>query len=193
MDYAALVRDLGRPLTAVEVGQALLDAAGDRYQGVCANCSLVQFPHSGATYLFDFASGVDGEQEDRTVAAWTVTPAAVARRDVSYQRGFPLAADPDSSPVDRGHLIPHLSGGEFGPNIFRQDRALNRGWSDEGKRYRALEREAAAAPGSFYFGHLLYQDDTAYPMAIEIGILRDGTLYVDRFQNRFRAADRPDS
>jgi len=66
------------------------------------------------------------------VAAWAVTPAAVARRDVSYQRGFPLAVDPGGSPVDRGHLIPHLSGGEFGPNIFRQDRALNRGWSDEG-------------------------------------------------------------
>ena len=70
------------------------------------------------------------------MAAWAVTPAAVARRDVSYQRGFPLTADPAGPPVDRGHLIPHLSGGEFGPNIFRQDRALNRGWSDEGKRFR---------------------------------------------------------
>lgn len=68
-------------------------------------------------------------------------------RDVSYQRGFPLAADPGSLPVDRGHLIPNLSGGEFGPNIFRQDRSLNRGWSQEGRRFRALEREAAAIPG----------------------------------------------
>ncbi len=184
MDYAGLVGDLSRPLTAVVVGQVLLDAAGDRYQGVCTRCSLVQFTQSGATYLFDFASAVDAEQEDRTVAAWAVTP-AVARRDVSYQRGFPLAADLGGPPVDRGHLMPHLSGEEFGPNIFRQDRALNRGWSDEGKRFRGLEREAAAVPGTFYFGHLLYQDDTAYPMAIEIGILRDGTLHVDRFQNRF--------
>lgn len=185
VDYAGLVGDLSRPLAAVEVGQVLLDATGDRYQGACKHCSLVQFTQSGATYLFDLASAVDAEQEDRTVAAWAATPAAVARRDVSYQRGFPLAADPGGPPVDRGHLIPHLSGGEFGPNIFRQDRTLNRGWSDEGKRFRALEREAAAAPGTFYFGHLLYQDDTAYPMAIEIGILRDGTLHVDRFQNRF--------
>lgn len=46
-----------------------------------------------ATYLFDLASAADAEQEDRTVAAWAVTPAAVARQDVSYQRGFPLAAD----------------------------------------------------------------------------------------------------
>lgn len=185
VDYTRLVEDLSRPLAPAEVGQVLLGAAGDRYQRVCTHCSLVQFTQSGATYLFDLASAVDAEQEDRTVAAWAITPAAVARRDVSYQRGFPLAADPGGPPVDRGHLIPHLSGGEFGPNIFRQDRALNRGWSDEGKRFRALEREAAAVPGTFYFGHLLYQDDTAYPMAIEIGILRDGTLHVDRFQNRF--------
>jgi hypothetical protein len=185
VDYAGLAGDLSRPLVPVEVGQVLLGAARDRYQRVRTHCSLVQFTQSGATYLFDLASAVDAEQEDRTVAAWTITPAAVARRDVAYQRGFPLAADPGDPPVDRGHLIPHLSGGEFGPNIFRQDRALNRGWSDEGKRFRALEREAAAAPSTFYFGHLLYQDDTAYPMAIEIGILRDGTLHVDRFQNRF--------
>ena len=153
VDYDGLAGDLSRPLVPVEMGQVLLSAAGDRYQGVCTRCSLVQFTQSGATYLFDFASAVDAEQEDRTVAAWAVTPAAVARRDVSYQRGFPLAADPGGPPVDRGHLIPHLSGGEFGPNIFRQDRALNRGWSDEGKRFRALEREAAAA------GHLAAATD----------------------------------
>lgn len=101
MDYAGLVGDLSRPLTAVAVGQVLLDAAGDRYQGVCPRCSLVQFTQSGATYLFDLASAADAEQEDRTVAAWAVTPAAVARRDVSYQRGFPLAADLGGPPVDR--------------------------------------------------------------------------------------------
>jgi hypothetical protein len=184
VDYAGLVRDLSRPLTPADVGQVLLGAATDHYQRVCPHCSLVQFTQSGATYLFDLASAVSAEHEDRTVAAWAVTPTAVARRDVSYQRGFPLAADPGGPLVDRGHLIPHLSGGEFGPNIFRQDRALNRGWSDEGRRFRALEREAAASPGTFYFGHLLYQDDTAYPMAIEIGILRDATLHAERFQNR---------
>ena len=58
------------------------------------DCSLVQFMQSGATYLFDLASAVGAGQEDRTVAAWTVTPATVSKRDVSYQRGFPLAADP---------------------------------------------------------------------------------------------------
>ena len=93
----------------------LLGAVGDRYDRTYPGCSLVQFTQSGATYLFDLASAVGAEQEDRTVAAWTVTPATVNKRDVSYQRGFPLAADPGSLPVDRGHLIPNLSGGEFGP------------------------------------------------------------------------------
>jgi hypothetical protein len=118
------------------------------------------------------------------VAAWTITPPPVVRRDVSYQRGFPLPPDPDGTPADRGHLIPHLSGGEFGPNIFRQHRDLNRGWSEQGKRFRALEREAAARPGTFYFGHLLYADDTDYPADIETGLLRDTTLHVERFRNR---------
>jgi len=185
VEYEGLVRDLGMPLVPAEVGEVLLGAVAERYERVCPDCSLVQFMQSGATYLFDLASAVGAGQEDRTVAAWTVTPATVNKRDVFHQRGFPLAADPGGPPADRGHLIPNLSGGEFGPNIFRQDRSLNRGWSQEGRRFRALEREAAAIPGTFYFGHLLCDDDTADPVEIEIGILRGGTLHVERFQNRF--------
>ena len=113
------------PLVPAEVGKVLLGAVADRYERVCPDCSLVQFMQSGAAYLFDLASAVGAGQEDRTVAAWTVTPATVNKRDVSYQRGFPLAADPGGPLADRGHLIPNLSGGEFGPNIFRQDRPLN--------------------------------------------------------------------
>jgi hypothetical protein len=65
-------------------------------------------------------------------------------------------------------------GGEFGPNVFRQRRDLSRGWPSQGERFRALEREAAATPGTFYFGHLLYEDGTAYPAEIETGLLRGG-------------------
>jgi len=185
IDYEALVRDLARPLAATAVGPLLLESAAERYEHEYEDCSLLQFEQSGATYLFDFASAVGGAQEDRTVGAWTVTPATIAKRDVVYQRNFPLPPDPDGTLVDRGHLIPHLSGGEFGPNIFRQHRALNRGWSEQGKRFRALEREAAATPGVFYFGHLLYEDDSAYPTMIETGVLRGGALYVEGFRNRF--------
>ena len=185
LDYAAVLSALRPPLDPPAVGAALLTALGDHYAAQHeGRCALVEFEQSGAVYLFDLASSADLPQEDRTVAAWGTTPAVIARRDVGYQRGYPLAPWADGAPVDRGHVIPHLSGGEFGPNIFRQDRALNRGWSAEGKRYRALEREAAATPGAFYLAHLLYNDDTAHPSQVETGVLRGDALHVERFDNR---------
>ena len=111
------------PLVPAEVGKVLLGAVAGRYERMYPDCSQVQFTQSGASYLFDLASAVGAGQEDRTVAAWTVTPATANKRDVSYQRGFPLGANPGGPPVDRGHLIPNLSGGGFGPNIFRQEGA----------------------------------------------------------------------
>src|SRR3569833_1499702 len=129
VDYTGLMCDLATPLVDAEVGSVLLVALAERYERQVPNCSLANFVQSGATYLFDLASAVGAGQEDRTVAAWTVTPATGGKRDVAYQRGFPLPPAPDGTLLDRGHLIPHLSGGEFGPNIFRQHRTLNRGWS----------------------------------------------------------------
>ena len=97
MDYAGLVRGLQMPLAPADLGAALLDAVAERYQRQFPDCSLLQFVQSGATYLFDLASAVGAEQEDRTLAAWTITPATVGKRDASYQRGFPLPPDPDDS------------------------------------------------------------------------------------------------
>ncbi|MEA2224167.1 MAG: hypothetical protein QOH83_2543 [Solirubrobacteraceae bacterium] len=186
LDYGAILAAVDRPLNAASIGAALLRALGDRYVAEHPHGSaLHEFEQSGATYLFDLASSADLPQEDRTVAAWALTPAVVHRRDASYQRGFPMAAGTHDAPVDRGHVVPHLSGGEFGPNIVRQDRALNRGWSEQGKRYRALEREAAATPGTLYVVHLMYVDDSAYPSELETGVLRGGEhLYMERFDNR---------
>jgi hypothetical protein len=183
LPYAELVRSAGNPVDVDLLGQFLLEAAGAGYVALHGESGLLEFLQLGATYLFDLASSVGRPQEDRTVAAWAVTPPQVDARDRSYQRGFPMTPDLES-PVDRGHLIPHQSGGEFGPNIFRQDRRLNQGTSDQGKRYRALEREAAATPGMFFFGHLLYGDDTAYPIGIELALLRGQGLNVERFDNR---------
>jgi hypothetical protein len=185
LDYGAHLASFDQPPQPAKVGATLANAAADRYQAEHEGaCALFQFEQIGATYWFDCASSSALHQEDRTIAAWAITPTDVRRRDVRYQRGFPMAPD-DQSPVDRGHLIPHLSGGEFGPNIFRQDRRLNRGWSDQGKRYRALERAAAGTPGALYFGHLLYADDTAYPSQIEIAVLLPNeALRVEQFDNR---------
>jgi hypothetical protein len=184
IDFAGVVAALDLPWDGRVVGRALLKAIADHYEAEHSTSALYEFEQSGARYLFDLASSADLPQEDRTVAAWAVTPGVVAPRDTSYQRGFPMATSAADAAVDRGHVIPHLSGGEFGPNIFRQDRALNRGWSEQGKRYRALERAAAIAPGTLYIAHLIYADDSAYPSELETGLLRGAALHVERFDNR---------
>jgi len=184
MDYEAALRALARPLHPAEVGQAILDALGRRYQEQWAESALFEFEQNEGRFVFDLATSGGLDRADRTVAACALTPQHVAPRDVNYQRNFPLPPSPTGQPLDRGHLIPHLSGGTFGPNIFPQDRPLNRGWSSEGRRYRALEREAASEPGRLYFGHLLYDDDTDFPFAVETGVLRGDILHVEHFVNR---------
>jgi hypothetical protein len=67
--YEGLVQDLSMPRVLAEVGKVLLGAAGDRYERMYPDCSLVQFAQSGATYLFDLGNAVGAGQEDRTVAA----------------------------------------------------------------------------------------------------------------------------
>lgn len=186
VDYAEVMAGLGAFPTSDAVGRALLDVLTDRYRRQHPASAVLTFTQIGATYCFDFASSDGLPQEDRTIAAWTLTPPDVDPRDTSYQRRFPLAPRGDGQTVDRGHLIPHRSGGEFGPNIFAQDRDLNRGVSAQGKRYRAIEREAASVPGTFFFGHLLYNDDSSFPAAVEIGLLREGQLHVERYDNRPR-------
>jgi hypothetical protein len=79
----------------------------------------------------------------------------------------------DVAPLDSGYFV------------FPQDRDLNRGWSEEGKRYRALEREIGASPGRFFFCRLIYTDETDFPTWVELGTLRSGAPYVGRFRNRF--------
>jgi hypothetical protein len=133
LDYGALFALLNQPPRPEEVGAILANAAADRYEAILDSaCDLHEFEQAGARYWFDLASPAGLPQEDRTVAAWALTPTDIRRRDSSYQRGFPMTPA-HGSPVDRGHLIPHMSGGEFGPNIFRQDRALNQGRSEQGK------------------------------------------------------------
>lgn len=187
LDYARLTESSGRPLEARSLGGALLEAAAAYYQAAHGTVALVEFEQSGAVYLFDHASSAEVQHVDRTVATWTLTPKWIGPRDTSYQRGFPMPGIGAERPHDRGHLIPHLSGGEFGPNIFRQDRALNRGWDESGKSYRALERGVAREAGAFYFGHLIYTDHTDFPARVEIGVVHDGVLLVETFDNRPKA------
>ncbi len=146
LGYGAFLASVYHQPQPDEVGAIILaKAAADRYEAEReGSCALYEFEQIGATYWFDFASSAALAHEDRTIAAWAVTPTEIRRRDSTYQRGFPMTPDHES-PVDRVHLIPHLSGGEFGPNIFgRTERSIVDGLSKEGdiapSRARPQER-----------------------------------------------------
>lgn len=162
----------------------LVGAWSEAYCSRVPDSLLLEFEEV-ATFLFDQAGAADAPQADRTIAARGFSRPGHRLRDVAYQRAYPSPAGRAARPLDKGHMVAHGAGGDFGPNIFPQDRELNRGWSAAGKRYRALEREIAAIPGTFFFCCLLYGDDSDFPAAVELGLLRLGGLYVERFRNRF--------
>ncbi len=168
-----------------ELGGRLSLAWSESYRSQLPACSLLEFDSDDAKFLFDLASAVGAGQADRTIAAWGHSRRAPRPRDESYQRGYPSPGGRAVRPLDKGHMVAHAAGGTFGPNMFPQDRELNRGWSTEGRRYRALEREIAKTPGTFFFCCLLYADDTDFPAAVELGLLRSDSLHVERFRNRF--------
>jgi hypothetical protein len=168
-----------------ELGVHLSAAWAAAYRSRIPQSALLEFDSDGARFLFDLASEAGAAQADRTVAAWGRSRPAPRPRDESYQRGYPSPRGRAARPLDKGHMVPHAAGGTFGPNIFPQDRDLNRGRSTEGRRYRALEREIAKTPGTFFFCCLLYADDTAFPAAVKLGVLRPNGLHVEQFRNRF--------
>jgi len=115
------------------------DAAGEWLARAWTASCRTQVPDSMllefedvATFLFDQACGAGAVQADRTIAAWGFARSGRRPRDAAYQRGYPSPAGRAERPLDKGHMVAHSAGGEFGPNIFPQDRALNRGWSAEG-------------------------------------------------------------
>lgn len=155
---------------------------------------MQEFEHGPATYLF---AETTSSHYDRTLLAVGIPEGPKNEREYAYQRGFPLPDIMGGRPTDRGHFIPYTAGGLFGPNIFRQDRALNRGWSQEGRNYRALERLAVSTGTSFQtamFVHPTYIDASDVPAFLAVGVLRDRDLRVQVFRNRFDAdAIEPDS
>lgn len=157
-----------------------------RYEQRVAAATLQQVTQAGATYLLD----VDMEH------GWSRTVLAVARlveperaRARSYQAGFPLTASLERA-HDRGHLIPSSGAGEYGPNLFPQDRALNRGWSFEGRRFRSMEQRAVRLR-ALYFCALDYCDDSEAPAVVTVGVLDQRAGWtVDVYRNRFDEAAR---
>lgn len=161
----------------------LLELAATKYLAVVPSAQLVEFDHGPGRYLVD-RTGTP--QEVRTVLAVGVPSAPDTKRQVSYQYGYPTPAQIGGRPVDRGHFLPFSAAGLYGPNLFIQDRAHNRGWSADGREYRAIEREAVTGVnGTVMFVRPLYCDTSAIPEHLDVGVLTRADLHVKRFRNRF--------
>jgi hypothetical protein len=158
-----------------------------RYERMCAGpTNVLVVPEHGFEYLFDYTSDLlargqlAAEREDRLLAAFGRAKRADVARPTSRIAGFPGSDDRG----DRGHFLAHAAGGGVDINLFHQETKLNRGWSPQGKRYRAMERYCAENPGLFCFSRPLYTDATARPSQLEFGVLRpDRTFWVEVFDN----------
>lgn len=164
--------------------EALGDACSHSYLRGFPDAELTAFSYRGAEFLFHA-----DPLFDRTVLALGNPSTPVEARDTTYQRGYPLVDTVGGRRVDRGHFIPFTAGGSFGPNLCVQDRALNRGWSREGRQYRALERHAiAAGPSALMFAHPIYIDASPVPAFVQLGVITESSVDTQVFRNRFDEA-----
>lgn len=107
-------------------------------------------------------------------------------------RGFPdvnvsvrKVLDDGAFPADRGHFLGHASGGILDINLFPHRRALNRGWSTEGKRFRSMERYVTQHLGAFFYHRPQYDDVSWIPQLLEYGVLlEESKWWVETFRNK---------
>jgi hypothetical protein len=158
---------------------------------------VVSITRGDFEFLFDDytsleAQGVvpeDPREEGRVVAVYGCSVPVPRRRDDHRLRGWVGATERFfGKGWDKGHFIAHSIGGAvIGSelNVFVQQRAMNRGWSQEGKRFRAMETYCASNAGTFCFARPIYADGSAQPTLLELGVLRrPRDLWVETFDNR---------
>lgn len=160
---------------------AMLDAYEDSNPG----CELTEVNLELAFYFFDIVG-------DRVAFAYAFSTPSLTKRDASRIRGFPnvnatveRVMGKNAFPADKGHFLGHASGGTLDINLFPQRRDLNRGWSEQGKRYRAMERYVAEHSGTFFYHRPVYDDDTWLPDKLEFAIHTEECIWwVDVFNNK---------
>lgn len=172
-----------------QVWSTVSDQVALDYSSTCPDAELVAFDDGPARFLFDLHGG---SQAERTVLVVAQPQRPTEGRDTGYQAGYPLNEHFGSRPIDRGHFVPYSGGGQFGPNIFAQDRALNRGWSRQGRLYRALETRALSAHRAVLVARPHYVDDSEVPALVDLGVGDENGWEVRRFRNRYDVPVRPE-
>lgn len=161
--------------------KAILDA----YRDSCPGCQLTEINLDLAFFIFDLVG-------ERVALTYAFSTPALTKRDASRIRGFPnvnatvqRVMGEKAFPADKGHFLGHASGGSLDINLFPQRRDLNRGWSEQGKRYRAMERYVAEHSGTFFYHRPIYDDDTWLPDKLEFAIhTNERGWWVDVFNNK---------
>jgi hypothetical protein len=152
---------------------------------------IVEIEIGALIYLFDAApttGSAEAHDDDRVVVVWGRSEPPRAPRDRRRLAGFiPLPGSWSVRGLDRGHLVAHAAGGGLDINLVPQAAALNRGRSRAGRRWRALECEASARPGTPLFVRPIYHDASWAPAELEYGLVREDGLHVERFCNPARA------
>ena len=164
----------------------------DRYLLMPARpTEIVVFTYETFDYIFDTYQQQEtydettGELpvEARLVAAIGTSKPKGTKRDDGRLRGLTVSPMPGrESKWDRGHFIAHSIGGTVDgneANVFLQLRSINRG------KYRGFEKYCQQNPGVTCFSRPIYEDTSAHPAEIEVGILKtDGQLWIQLLPNR---------
>jgi hypothetical protein len=181
----ALYQRTGRlPPAVLANWEDRVDAWCGEYEQDFPDAELSEMNMDLAVFQFDHTA-------ERVTLAYAVSVHQLMRRDTGRMRGFPnvnasvrRVLGDQAFVADKGHFLGHASGGILDINLFPQRRELNRGWSEEGKRFRSMERHVAEHPGVFFYHRPLYRDDTWIPASLEYGVLVDDVRWwVERFRN----------
>tara|TARA_R110002111_G_scaffold1157_1_gene8192 strand:+ start:56226 stop:56789 length:564 start_codon:yes stop_codon:yes gene_type:complete len=157
----------------------------NEYGDIFPKADLSEINLDLGVFLFDHSA-------ERVVLAYALSIVQTEKRDASRMKGFlnpnvsvrKVIGD-DAFFADKGHFLGHASGGILDINLFPQRRELNRGWSEEGKQFRKMERHVAEKPGTFFYHRPIYDDATWIPKYLEYGVLRcDNEWWIETFANK---------
>lgn len=153
-------------------------AAADRYRAAWGTDRVLDWfeGQNGFFYLFDSSPDAPTDftrPANRVVAAWGRSRPNERVGDRRLLRRFPLPHR-SARQLDRGHLIALASGGGENVNLVPQATKLNRGWSEEGTRWRALERLAASQAGVSMFIEVRYDGLSDVPSTFIVRVQAPG-------------------
>lgn len=144
-------------------------------------------------YVYDDIESLDSEKtppeaESRLVVVFGESKRREVRRDDYRLQGWLGQTETVfGKEWDKGHFIGHSIGGAIDGaelNVFQQRRDINRGWSEEGKIFRKMEKYCGQNEGIFCFNRPFYSNQGSKPSKYEFGVLlRDKTLWVETFNN----------